>query len=162
MILAAIVASSLIGVASAGQAQLPPTAKVSDDVCAIMLQVSCKVTDSSGQPVHGAEVKGKHYVAAGAGDFHLVGYSDPAGQLRSQFCYQSSHEYQSKPPNGRVTLEFLVSKPGYRDQQVMQQVSAADLLRDGLLLRQLEPYPAPKPAAADRARRVSLSVRLAK
>ncbi len=135
----------------------PPSVRVADDICAIMLDVRAQVLDSHGRPVAGAEVRGQDQTLQ-ADDWHVIGYSDAAGRIKQPFCLQGATVYSRRPPGGVVTLRFSVAKDGRPAVQIERRVDASSLVRDGLLVKRQAGNVVPDPDALQRraAFRVSL------
>ncbi len=139
----------------------PPSVRLADDVCAIMLAVRAQVSDSHGKPVAGAEVRGQDQTLQ-ADDWHVIGYSDATGRVEQPFCFQRVTVYSRRPPGGLVTLRFSVAKHGGLPVQIERRVQASTLIRDGLLVKRQGGNVVPDPDALRRraAFRVSLHARL--
>ena len=90
----------LCGVATGSgttQGPPPPLVRTQDDVCAVVLDVICVVTDVRGVPVSGAAVLLQQGMQSGSGLPPPL--TDTKGKVAFPACYQSSHEYRAAPPN---------------------------------------------------------------
>ena len=138
----------------------PPTVRVADDICAIMLDVRAQVSDGQGKPVAGAELRAQDQ-SLESDDWHLVGTSDATGRVQRQFCYQSASVYIKRPPSGAVTLRFRITRGSGSTLEFQEQVQASRLVRDGLLVKRQGGGVVPdKAALKGKAYRVSLRASL--
>ena len=127
-----------------GPPPVPTPLRIGDNACAVMLEVQAKVVDSAKRPVEGAKVSLRH-VTGGKDHLHPVGVTDARGHLIHTVCYQDTSDYYASPPNGDVTLTFVVSSFHYKDHEMSRIVSAESLLREGLLWAEVRPRLLPRP-----------------
>jgi hypothetical protein len=113
----------------------------------VLAKIGSAAPDTEKSPVEGAKVFFRHERKAKT---HLdpVGTTDGSGRLVALVCYQATGEYYDSPPEGEITLAFMVS---YKDHEVRRVVGADALLRDGLLFSQIHPRPVPRPGLKQNA-----------